>query len=304
MTAARSAAIFGRMRERLNKQLRLSDGRVLGYAEYGDPEGEPVLYFHGWPGSRLEAQPLDTLCCRRKLRVVAIDRPGLGLSTFLPKRRILGWPNDVVQVADALGLSEFSVLGISGGGPYAAVCAALLPERVKRAVLVCGVAPLDDPGVLAGMTRGHRFLLRLAQRAPGLAVCAGSLFLRRSRSRDTVVFPASLEKRLPERDQCALSNLEFRNALLRSAREAVRAGEKGAALDGCLLGRPWGFSVAGIRVPTYLCHGDEDIIVPPAMGRYYRERIGDCRARFFPGEGHFSLPFNHAATILETAFCC
>jgi pimeloyl-ACP methyl ester carboxylesterase len=98
-------------------QLVLRDGRRLGYAQYGQPDGEPIVYFHGHPGSRLEARLAHEPAAAPGLRVIALDRPGYGLSDFLPGRAITDWPADVTAAADALGIGRFSVAGASGGGP-------------------------------------------------------------------------------------------------------------------------------------------------------------------------------------------
>ncbi|MDQ4079090.1 MAG: alpha/beta hydrolase, partial [Chloroflexota bacterium] len=73
----------------IDKSIQLKDGRLLGYAEYGDPAGQPIFFFHGWPGSRLEARPLTEPAAVHGARVIAADRPGFGLSDFKPGRTIL-----------------------------------------------------------------------------------------------------------------------------------------------------------------------------------------------------------------------
>ena len=109
-----------------HKQFTLPDGRSLGYAAYGDPQGKPLFFFHGFPSSRLEAQFTEGVAGRLGARIIAIDRPGFGRSDFKKERRIRDWPDDVLALADALGIDRFAVLGVSGGGPYAAACAHVL----------------------------------------------------------------------------------------------------------------------------------------------------------------------------------
>ena len=117
--------------------VRLLDGRVIAIEEYGDPGGPTVLYFHGWPASRLEAGLIPDL----PVRVLALDRPGYGRSSPHPGRTLLDWPRDVADVADRLGLERFHVVGLSGGAPYAVACAYALPHRVRGVALVCPVPP-------------------------------------------------------------------------------------------------------------------------------------------------------------------
>jgi pimeloyl-ACP methyl ester carboxylesterase len=111
------------VKDSADRTLRLGDGRRLGYAERGDPGGRPLLYFHGWPGARVEARLADEPAKAAGVRLVALDRPGMGFSDFQRGRTFVDWSADVVEVADALQLDRFAVLGISGGGPYAAACA-------------------------------------------------------------------------------------------------------------------------------------------------------------------------------------
>ena len=121
----------------------LSDGRRLGYRATGAPDGDPLFYFHGFPGSRLEA---DLLCKEAGMggwRVFAIDRPGIGLSDFMPGRTLHDWPRDVEEFANALRIDHFTVIGVSGGGPYAAITAWALKKRVRATGIVCGLGPLQ-----------------------------------------------------------------------------------------------------------------------------------------------------------------
>lgn len=122
--------------------IRLADGRKLGYAEYGDPAGKPLMYFHGLPGSRLEAKLTEPTASRVKARVIGVDRPGYGLSDFKPQRALADWPNDVSELANALGLDRFAVLGVSGGGPYALACARKIPARLSAVGVVGGLGPV------------------------------------------------------------------------------------------------------------------------------------------------------------------
>ena len=119
--------------------LTLPDKRQLAYAEYGDPNGYPVFYFHGGGTSRLEPLLLgDEVFIRLGLRLVAPDRPGIGQSDFQPNRGFSDWTKDVTFLADTLGLDKFSVLGVSSGGGYTAACAAKIPHRLHSAVIVSG----------------------------------------------------------------------------------------------------------------------------------------------------------------------
>ena len=146
-----------------DEQARLPDGRMLGYADYGDPSGDPVFFFHGWPSSRYQGKLLHELAAERGLRLLALDRPGVGLSDPLPGRGFASWPDDVAGIADALGIGRFKIYGISGGGPYTLATAAALPERVTAAAVICGAPPLGDAADRANMHWAYRTLTNLKQ---------------------------------------------------------------------------------------------------------------------------------------------
>jgi pimeloyl-ACP methyl ester carboxylesterase len=282
----------------LDQQFTLRDGRRLGWAEYGNPQGRPVLYFHGWPASRLEPRLMDADCAELGVRLVAPDRPGMGLSDFKPRRSIVDWAADVAELAGHLDLNRFAVLGVSGGGPYAAACAAALPGRLSAVLLVCSVGPVDFPGATQRMVGPTRWLLRFARGAPWLARILAGPCLRALWGHGEQVMPHAIEARLPQPDRLALARPEIQQTLVASSREGFRPGLRGPAWDGLLFGQPWGFRFEAIRTPVWLWHGELDVIVPPAMGRHLAASIPHCRATFYPADGHFSLPFNRVRQIL------
>jgi len=229
--------------------------------------------------------------------MIAADRPGYGLSDFQPGRRIGDWPSDVEALADSLGLGRFGVLGISGGGPYAAACAASLPARVTAAGIVGGLGRLDIREDIARLNAFARFSFALARRAPALS----QLFNRalapvlRDSPRWTLKLLAS---ELPPPDRQVLSDPVVFSTIADSLREAFRQGGRGAALDLTLYAQPWETALESIRVPCYLWHGEQDTTVPLAMGKRLAAAIPGCRARYYPDEGHFSLPVRKMDEIL------
>jgi pimeloyl-ACP methyl ester carboxylesterase len=267
----------------VDRTIQLSDGRRLGYAEFGDRAGAPVICFHGWPGARVEARLGDDAARDRGVRLIAIDRPGMGLSAFQPARAFVDWPDDVVEVAASLGLDRFAVLGISGGGPYAAACAWKLADRLTSAGIVSSLAPFDVPGATAGMGRRNRLAFRLVQ---NLGVLRRILMARvaRSVSREP---ERILEKGVTAAvDRQYLDRPVVRKILAESLSEAFRAGSRGPAWEMGLYTRPWGFRLDEIRAPVHLWHGEQDVNAPISMGRYLASTIPGCRATFYPGEAH------------------
>ena len=150
-----------------DKTIRLPDGRQLGYAEYGDPKGMPLLFFHGTPGSRLRLSHIDPLARDLGVRVVAPERPGFGLSDFQPKRTLLDWVHDVEVLADRLRLEHFATMGISSGGPYVAATAYKLPDRVTKAALISAGVQMP-PGVCVPPTAWESALRAVV---PGQSTC-------------------------------------------------------------------------------------------------------------------------------------
>jgi pimeloyl-ACP methyl ester carboxylesterase len=290
------------MQTTTDKTLRLPDGRQLGYAEYGDPNGMPLLFFHGTPGSRLQLKVFDASARDIGVRMVAPDRPGLGLSDFQPKRTILDRAHDVEALADSLHLERFAVMGISGGGPYAAATAYQLPERVTKVAFVSPAGPLTFPDATTGMLTSIRLLFRLARNAPWAVNMMMKKMTRRRNNPERVRKQVLRSRRLPAADVALFENDEFLQTLLAGSREAFRTGTRGAAWDVVLCARPWGFQLEDIRVPSLLWHGEADVNAPVSMGRAIARTIPNCQAIFMPGEGHLSLAFKHMDEILRSLF--
>jgi len=269
-------------------EIRLRDGRRLAYAEYGDPQGKPIFFFHGTPGSRLFHHPDTSVAASADARIIAIDRPGFGRSDFKPRRTLLDWPNDVVQLADALNIERFAVMGYSGGGPYAAVCASSIPDRLTAAGLVSSIAPLDSPEITRGMHgMGHMFF-SLERHLPPLARLSCRLMCATWRSNPDLYFKAQLNGLYNSEEAQTL--LPMMKAMLTAdLLEAVRDGTDGITRDLEILARPWGFQLHVIPTNVFLWHGENDTQAPVAMGKRLAGAIPHCRATFFPGEGHWAM---------------
>jgi len=278
--------------------LRLEDGRLLGYAVYGDPEGWPIFYFHGFPGSRLEAQLADRVAARMGIRLIALDRPGFGLSDFKPRRTIFEWPDDVVKIADALGINRFATIGVSGGGPYAAACALKIPQRLTAVAIVCGLGPLDTPNGTDRMVRTNHLIFFLGRRLPWLAKISLWRIAYQVRRNPEGTLRRMIVA-LPDPDKAVLARPEVKTAMKDNVVEAFRGGSRGAAYELLLYTRPWGFLLEDIATRVNLWHGEQDVSVPPTMGQYQARTIPNCRAIFCPGEGHFSLVINHMEEVLS-----
>lgn len=273
----------------------LPDGRRLGYAEYGDADAPSVIYCHGFPSCRLEPGMVDI----SGIRLVALDRPGYGLSDPSPGRRLVDWPADVAAAADALGIDRFAVAGVSGGAPYAAACAALLQGRVTGLALICGIAP-PDTGWEAG---GAAAQLMMLDRLPGSAALAAALARRLVLGLRSASLLRTLLRfgRLPEADRRVLAG-RIGIHVLDSFREALRNGPQGALDDARNFAQPWDFTMEGISVPTVIWHGDMDNQVPVAAAEVYARLIRHAQLCIKDGEGHFSLVVQYKREIITSLF--
>lgn len=269
---------------RRNQTIRLRDGRTLAYAEYGDPDGTPVLFFHGTPGSRLMTVPAwDDASLG--IRLIAPDRPGVGLSDYKPGRALLDWPDDVRELADALELDRFVVAGVSGGGPHSLACAYKLTDRALRAGVISGAAPIDTPEALAGMHRGNRVVFTLARRAPFvLRVIMGASGAVAKRAPTRLM--DRMSKQLPPADREILADPELRSALLKEMPESYRQGARAVVDEAVFFAKPWGFRMEDITIPVLLWHGTEDRNAPLAMAKEMERRIPNCTATYYEGDGH------------------
>jgi pimeloyl-ACP methyl ester carboxylesterase len=276
---------------RTMQQLTLKDGRKLGFAQFGSKSAFPIFYFHGWPGSRLEAGFFEI----PNVQMIGVDRPGYGLSEPHRKRRLADWPQDIEQLADHLGFKKFAIVGMSGGGPYAAACAHFLKDRVVKVAIIAGLGPPDAPGMGANRVG---FLLDMGQRPMTSAVLLNVM-------RSVIRNPGAekhfhrLRSRLPRasRDIEAMTP-DFMQMLLSSFREGLRVSAKGPSSDARVYGEPWPFALADIRVPVSVWHGTDDAQVPVSIGRHYAKFIPTARGTFPEGEGHVSIVTNYIEAII------
>ena len=279
----------------------LPDGRRLAYTEFGNKNGPVIFHFHGLPGSRLEARLLADGINQVGIRLIAVDRPGTGMSDFLPNRRISQWPADIVALADSLGLDKFAVEGFSGGGPYALACVLFIPERITACGLISSVGPPDmdgdqSKGYVPGTTMRQTLKLSASFAWSGFAkkcldIRSATSFVEREL---THIFPGGPDAALGR--QHAVQTIFAANF-----HEAFRQGSEGVVHENILLNLPWGFSLSKItsKVPVYLWHGELDANVPIGVGRALARKISHSHSTIYPQEGHISVPINHASEILQ-----
>ena len=273
------------------------DGRSLAYAEYGTTRGKPVFFFHGMPGSRL-FRPYDEITAGLGVRLICVDRPGYGGSTFQPGRHILDWSGDIAGLANSLEIKKFSVAGHSGGGPYVAACAFALPERVTAAAILSGAGPVETPGAAEGMSAVNRFGFKAGRYLPWTLWKLLVWLIYHRRCADPAAAMDKDSDHRPQADDEQFRLPEVRQACLASEEEAFRQGLRGLAWDARLLTRPWEFPLEGIHVPVYIWQGSMDDQATVPMARYLTGKIPRSRLILCEGEAHLLL-FPHWEEILK-----
>ena len=278
--------------------LALKEGGEIAYDEYGDPEGMPVIFCHGWPSSRSMARLTDAAARQLRVRVISPDRPGINSSSFAPNRTLLDWPSVVRQLADRLGLAKFRILGISGGAPYAYVASWALPERVEAVAVVSGVPPIFELEDRAGLLRVYRWMLALYGRQPGLVRKMFYLAQPFASIKPPLRFRPLLLKLVPPGDADVLRDTAAFESCFESARRAWRGSARGVMTDGEIYVRPWGFPLEEIRVPIRLWHGTKDRTFSFKFSKALNQRLPNCRLHIVENAGHYSLPIRHMDRIL------
>lgn len=279
------------------KQARLPNGRRLHYAEYGAPTGALVLYFHGTPGSHLEVGLIDEELHESGIRLLSIDRPGMGYSTYYGGRRITDWPCDVEDFLAVIGSGDepFGVIALSGGAPYGLAVARAMPERVKHLALVSGHTPPCAP-VTPGNSDDVIELIRSRPRLGrfGLKLVDRRLERRPEKAVQKVVNSWSAADR-----KLVCSDPLLYRRLLANLHQATACGVDGVARDVALLGSCWGFEVSeAASVPISIWQGGCDRIVTPSMAHYFHERLPGSELTIDPRAGHVTMFKWHVNDIL------
>ncbi len=280
--------------------LTLPSGQVIRVFRYGLETGTPLLYFHGWPGSGVQAALAEEAAARLGFSLASPDRPGIGSSTYQPDRQITDWPPVVEALARHLGWERFHILAVSGGCPYALVTAARLRERVESVTLCCGAAL---PELILSSEYSYpvyRTLLTLHRKVPRLL--SFGLQLTRVYFR---VIPHSAAflpvlPFIPKTDREAVRPKPARTKLARSAGATFRNHPRGALRDATRYIEDWGFDLSEVSVPVTFHHGTEDRNIPIEAARRTAEKVPRARFVEYPGEGHYSLPLNRLESIMGT----
>lgn len=260
----------------------LADGRRIAYAEFGDPQGWPVLNCHAGLIGRLDVASADAEAMAAGIRLVSPDRPGVGYSDPKPGRTTRDWAADAAELADALGIGRFSVYGCSMGGQYALACAAVLGTRVERVAFASGAVPLDDPHALAELNPGDHMYTALARKAPPLARTSFAVFGRLARRMPG--FTIALTARLfapPDRAAITRMGDTFASATADAMRQPSGMVEEYRAWA-----RPWGFRPEDVTTAVDLWYGTEDRLVPSVWRERLASRLPAAELHVVDDAGH------------------
>ena len=279
--------------------IQLSDGRIVGVAFAGKNQGPPIFHFHGNGSSRIEVRLIAESAARMGVRLIGLDRPGIGLSDAMPGFQILDWPHIVSDVADQLGIESFAVEGISGGGAYAMACAYKIPYRLSA----CGIISTVPPCALMNET-GPAYLRAvwwMGIQVPWLFRACARILSCTIGSDEVSIEKYIVRARalLGPADQKLVDNPEIRRALVKALAESRRQGKEANQHETMTLVRPWGFEIEKIEFRRiFLWHGEEDRVMPAAPVHQLAQELPHCTATFYPEEGHFSTMANHSDEIL------
>lgn len=274
-------------RPRLEGNISVGEGRRIGFAEFGAPRGRAVFWFHGTPGARRQI-PLEArlFADRESIRLIGVDRPGIGSSTPFQYDNVLGFARDLQTIADTLGVDEMAVVGLSGGGPYTLACAAAMPDRVVAAGVLGGVAPTCGPDAIGGglMALGSAVAPILEVAGAPIRITAGTVIrLVRPIASPALDIYALLS---PEGDRRLLLRPEFKAMFLDDLLNGSRKQLAAPFADVVVFARDWGFRLDEVKVPVRWWHGDRDHIIPFSHGRHVVDRLPDAELYHLPGESH------------------
>jgi len=276
-------------RPKLEGNIAVGDDRQIGFAEFGDPQGRAVFWLHGTPGARRQI-PMEARVYaeQRQIRLIGVDRPGIGSSTPYQYDTVFAFADDLRTIADTLGIDKMEVIGLSGGGPYTLACAAAMPDRVVAAGVLRGVAPVRGADAIAGgvMAFGSMVapLLEVAG-APIRLAASGLIRLARPVAEPALAMYARIS---PEADRRLLVRPEFKAMFLDDLLNGSRKQLAAPFADVVVFARDWGFRLDEVKVPVRWWHGDRDHIVPFEHGQHVVSRLPDAQLNHLPGESHLA----------------
>jgi pimeloyl-ACP methyl ester carboxylesterase len=274
---------------------------TLAVRQAGDPQGTPVVYFHGTPQSRLEPAFADDVCTELGIRLICFDRPGYGDSPAAPFS-LSSIARDTGALADTLGLERFVTTGHSGGGPFSLACASVLGERVTRAGVTAGPAPFQEmPGQLDLLDENDTLAVALLpdREAAAAQFAVGFEPFRELGLASDAEIIAGFKAMASRRDGELLDRPELGGSLAATLRSSMPNGTSGGGWDNVAWVGPWDIDLSAIAQPVLLWYADEDTFCPAGTGEWLAARLPTATLVVWPGEGHMCV-MEHAREIFAT----
>ncbi|CAN5869062.1 alpha/beta hydrolase [soil metagenome] len=287
-------------RPKLEGNIAVGSARQLGFAEFGDPQGRAIFWLHGTPGARRQIPTEARVFAEQQgIRLIGIDRPGIGSSTPFQYANVGEFAYDLETMADVLGIGKMMVVGLSGGGPYTLGCAAALPDRILAVGVLGGVAPTVGPDAIGGGVMGFGTTVAPLIEVAGFPLrMAATALIQLIRP---VATPAlyAYARISPEADRRLLVRPEFQAMFLDDLLNGSRKQLAAPFADVVVFARDWGFRLDEVKVPVQWWHGDQDHIVPYAHGEHVVSLLPDAEMHPIPGESHLA-GLGRAEEILQT----
>jgi len=290
-------------RPALEGTVAVREGRRLSFAEYGSPRGAAIVWMHGTPGARRQI-PLEAraFAAANDVRIIGVDRPGIGSSTPHLYGSLGDWTGDLELLLDALAIDTCRLIGLSGGGPYVLAAGARLPQRVHGVGVLGGVAPTTGPDAADGgiiqLAVHLAPLLRVARVPLGVALTQAIRLVKPFAGTGLDLYAAFQ----PPGDKNLLARPEFKAMFLDDLLNGSRFQTSAPINDLLLFTRHWGFDLADVTVPVRWWHGDADHIVPFGHGRHVVGRLPDATITTIDGESHLGglgIAENVITTLME-----
>jgi pimeloyl-ACP methyl ester carboxylesterase len=262
--------------------------------ESGEPEGRPLVVFHGFPGSHIQGSMFEAHAKKYNVRILAPDRPGYGYSDPLPGKGLSEFLDGLNRALERKKIERFYVAGVSGGNPSALCTAARFGQRVLAVGSICGLAPY--PEAREHFYKFARTGLDLAMKTPEILMRPFiNQFLKGIKPEEKIDL---MVRKLSQPDQKALENLQVRATLLQSMALARRQGAGGMVFDLKSFATRWPCQWQDIQSPHFLWHGEQDRVLSHTMSEFVHAKIPHSRLKLYPEEGHYSLPILRAGEIL------
>ncbi len=264
-------------------------GTRMAYHEYGDPEGPPIIFYHG-TGSHVHGMLLHKPALELGFRIIAPDRPGVAQSDFRPGWTVLDYAQDVAGLADSLGIGKFGAIGISGAGPSLMGSAFILPARLNCVVdLACAMPVYADCEMAAYLGTADRFYALLGTRLPlALFKIPFSLLgIMQKVMKSPESFAKMFDSSLCPADKEIFKLPEVQYLFMRDFQELFRQGSTGPAYDAQTVYKDWGFDLKDIGFHIEIFQGTADIFIPKKFSEYLQNKAKDARLNLIEGQGHF-----------------